>query len=100
MKNNFYQIVVCGCKVTANRRQNKIKSELFVFIVEMQRNLFKVTANRRQNKIKRKLFVFIVEMQRNLSKVTANRRQYKIKSELFVDYLAIKHMTLTSITSL
>ena len=37
----------------------------------------------RQYKIKRKLFVFIVEMQRNLSKVTANRRQYKIKSETF-----------------
>ena len=66
----------------------------------MQRNLSKVTANRRQYKIKSELFVFIVEMQRNLFKVTANRRQYKIKSELFVDYLAIKHMTLTSITSL
>ena len=39
-------------------------------------------------------------MQRNLFKVTANRRQNKIKSELFVDYLAIKHMTLTSTTSL
>ena len=63
----------------------------------MQRNLSKVTANRRQYKIKRKLFVFIVEMQRNLFKVTANRRQNKIKSELFVDYLAIKHMALTSI---
>ena len=39
-------------------------------------------------------------IQQTLFKVTANRRQYKIKSELFVDYLAIKHMTLTSITSL
>ena len=48
-------------KVTANRRQYKIKKDFFVFIVEMQRNLFKVTANRRQYKIKKEFFVFIVE---------------------------------------
>ena len=50
----------------------------------MQRNLSKVTANRRQYKIKKEFFVFIVEMQRNLSKVTANRRQYKMFRHLFL----------------
>ena len=59
------------CKVTANRRQYKIC--LHIFIVEVQRNLFRVTANRRQYKTS--LHIFIVEVQRNLFRVTANRRQ-------------------------
>ncbi|MBD8936689.1 MAG: hypothetical protein EGR76_00230 [Prevotella stercorea] len=67
-------------KVTANRRH--FKTCLHIFIVEVQRNLFKVTANRRQYKIC--LHIFIVEVQRSLFKVTANRRHCKTSKLVFV----------------
>jgi hypothetical protein len=67
-------------KVTANRRQ--YKTSLHIFIVEVQRNLFKVTANRRH--FKTSLHIFIVEVQRNLFKVTANRRHFKTSKLVFV----------------
>jgi hypothetical protein len=55
---------------------------LHIFIVEVQRNLFRVTANRRY--FKTCLHIFIVEVQRNLFKVTANRRHFKTSKLVFV----------------
>jgi len=76
---------VLPCKISANREQNKIKNEVFVFFyAEVPPNLSTISANREQNKIKNEVFEFFyAEVPPNLSTISASRAKYKMKSPRF-----------------
>ena len=96
MRNSLY-IKFCACKDSANRRQYKISS--LIFIVEMPPILFKDSAKNRLSEAKTNLFVFVSVRFLLKSKTTQNivmlfyakRAAHRFASSPSKGYLVASH---------